>query len=543
MGNSRADHGLMVSVHHIRAVGLGMEEVETELAGELVAVNGLAAMGLAVNGADNAVALIGDDVGGSAQEGDLLRAGNPVDVQERLGIGGGHRLHIQMVAGGLDDQVEGLAGVDIGKPHVMPADQAEVAEELVFLGLEPVQIVDPTAGRGGGSGALLGGSIDGIDLVDGLAAGNAVGIEAVFLLEGLDGGSGFIAGIAGYLAGVEAQFSQFSLNLLDRGAAQVGIRGCGGLGGFFSAGSHFIQVFEGFAADDAVCGETVLFLEGLDGSGGLAADVSGHIAGVHAQILELLLHVTHGAGIGGTGRGSGHLRRCRHLSLGDFIQLFEGFATDDAVRRKAVLFLESLDGSDGFLPCVAGDAAGVHAQVLELLLHVAHRSGADGAGHGRGGGGSGHLFRSDFIQFGEGCISDDAVRGEAVLFLEGLDGGCGLCADVAGHLAGIDAQVLELLLHVTHGIGADGAGHGRSSGGRGSLFRSDFIQFGKGCISDDAVRGEAVLFLEGLDGGGGLIADVAGHLAGIDAQVLELLLHVAHGVGVHGTHRGRCGLG
>ena len=111
-----------------------------------------------------------------------------------------------------------------------------------------------------------------------------------------------------------------------------------------------VDLAQGAASDNAVCGQTVFLLESLDGSGGFLSGRAGNVAGIEAQILQLALDGADGAGgdapVGGGGfvfcgflGGTGLLRAV------DAVQLVQGGTAQNAVGGQTVFFLECLDGA------------------------------------------------------------------------------------------------------------------------------------------------------------------------------------------------------
>ena len=243
-----------------------------------------------------------------------------------------------------------------------------------------------------------------------------------------------------------------------------------------------------------------------------------------------------------------------------------------AVHLQAVGALEGAHGFDVIGQVHAVQAGGVVAQLLQTGLqpahHLAHAARADddhillrkgrrgGRGRGNGNRGGHRVNGIHAIKHRAGDGTQDAVLLQRALFLERLDGLGGGGVIHAGDIARIIAQILEALLEkldlVILVAGAERLG-GRLHGRRGR-WRHDY-----GCLHGGravehllvggahfAVGHQAVLTLEELDGGHGVLVAHAGKLALVVAQFLEAGLQLGHGLALglfadhcarHGRHR------
>ena len=302
---------------------------------------------------------------------------------------------------------------------------------------------------------------------------------------------------------------------------------------------------ERLAARDAVGGQALRLLEGDDGRLRLLAEVAGQASGVVAQRLEVRLQRLDRVGIGAqlhqrrgrAGRGgAGGGRAAAQL----FLNLGERLAARDAVGVKPVVALELGDGLLGQVAVVAGDGAVlVVAERLEVRLKRfdrvgvlyavlehggARRGGRRGAAGGRGAGGG--AAAQLFLDLGERLRADHAVGGQAVLALEVHDRGLGLAAEVAAHGTGVVAQLRQILLELAHGfvlaaIAQQRGLAGARAGGGGAARRVDpggVIERLDRVIARDAVGGERILFLEGLNGRLRLFTVVAGDAARVELE-------------------------
>ena len=402
--------------------------------------------------------------------------GRPVvhahDLVHDGGIAGGDGLGVAMFAKGEHVHIvvqTGLVVVDDGVRHqlglgaglVKPIGEAHLAGGG---GLE-----HGARHHGGGRGAADGGGGGGrlllsvLQGLQGLLARHAVGGQLGGGLEGLHSqiGLGAVDAVGG--AAQIAQADQGPLQGADRRARAAHMHGGGfaqggflrglGLGGGL-LGLAVVDGGQGLGAGDAVRRQAVLTLEGADRRGGLGAEfaVDGivkelehgqpRLQEVHLRAggadLQGGIGVGHGGGRrGGGGRGLGGGRGAGAQGVAAEQPLL-GLQARHAVGGQVVLLLEGLDGGDvvGVVDAVRGD--GVVAQGHQLLLHAGdgnaagapaqhhHVIGGDGGGGGGDGGGNDGGGQQDDLQGVVDLAVGDAVDGQIVLLLEGLDGGHGV---------------------------------------------------------------------------------------------------------------------
>ena len=238
-----------------------------------------------------------------------------------------------------------------------------------------------------------------------------------------------------------------------------------------------------------------------------------------------------------------------------------------AVHLKAVGALEGAHSLDIVGQIHAVQTGGIVTQLLQARLqpahHFAHAARADddhvlrreGRRGGRGGGDrNGRGYRVDGVHAVEHRAGDGtqhAVLLQRALLLEGLDGLGGGVVVHAGNISGIVAQVLEALLEELDLLvlvaGAQRLGrrlHSRRGRGRhhhGRLHGGRAIEHLLVGGAHFAVGHQAVLALEELDGGHGVLVAHAGRLALIVAQLLEPGLQLGHrlALGLLADHRAR----
>ena len=227
-------------------------------------------------------------------------------------------------------------------------------------------------------------------------------------------------------------------------------------------------------------------------------------------------------------------------------------AAGHAVRRQALVLLEFLHRILGLVAEVAGDAAVIIAELLEIGLQLRHRGALavelEGGAAGIAAAGAGAALPGDRrSNRAEGLAAGHAVRSQVVLLLEILDGCLGLGAEVAGDVCPIVAQRGQVLLQIAdlRAAGAElqaGAGGGRAAL-RAALVRVHRLEARKGARACDAVGRQVIFLLELLDGRLGLGAHLAGDFTGIVAQLLEHGLHALDRRHVAAVRSGRGGPG
>ena len=264
--------------------------------------------------------------------------------------------------------------------------------------------------------------------------------------------------------------------------------------------------------------------------------MTGDVAVVIAQRGQVLLERADG-GAGGAelhvraGRRAGRAARAAHRR-GDRVKRSRA---RNAVRRQTLGLLESLDGRLGLAAEVAGDFRVIVTELLKVGLQLAdlralavelERRACAAAGSGRAAL-SGDSRRDGIERLGA-C---NAVGGQAVLFLEALDGGFRLRAKVAGDFRPVIAERRQILLKVANvcalrvELEAACRRRGRARRGFTGLALIGRVDLRDGLRAGDAVGGQAVFALKALDGRDGLFARVAGNLAAVIVQRLEFGLN------------------
>ena len=347
------------------------------------------------------------------------------------------------------------------------------------------------------------------------------------------------------------------------GIAQAGGRRGQGVRGR-SGGSRVgtAQSRQGLLARDAVHRQAVSLLEFLQRLVGQHAEVAVSLARQVAQADQPLLHQHHGVaditlaqGLGGgqvDGRGGRRGGRGR-AGDGGGVEQGQGLVAGLGVPDQAVGLLEGVDRLRRLRAELAVRLTGQVPQVDQPLLHGRHRvaavallQGGEGfhraAGNGAGVGDGGLAVQLDLR-----VVTGDAVGGQAVLLLEGLDGRHVIGLAGAVRIGGVVAQLGQTVLQAGHlgirhaqgdlhhvilgdgRIGGHGSGRGNRRGGGSRLLvegqRAVAEQQLIGAAARHAVSIQAVLGLEGLQRSHAAGAELAIHRTGVVAQILQPLLH------------------
>ena len=350
-----------------------------------------------------------------------------------------------------------------------------------------------------------------------------------------------------------------------------------------------LQLLQGLRPRHAVRRQPVGPLERHQGFIGLRPEFAVRLARQVSQADQLLLQLLHLAAAGalpqvsvrrGGGRRRGRLlvgsvlrrrgrlgRSGRRRHRVDGIHQAQGRAARGPVVVHAVVLLEGPDRPLRGAAVVSVRLARQVSQVDQRLLHHGHfrAHGAPAQGFIAGfrgnpallvSGGRGrlghrgrrralgqHVFAEEQVI---GALARHAVRLQAVVLLEGLQGLHALVAELAVHPSLVVSQLLQppldgfrvlpfrvpLHRHDRHRIGRGRGGRRGGGGGRGGIGFQGAVRFQRlpGRGAGHAVRRQAVLLLEGLHGllGRGVI--FPGNRAVVVSQRLQPALQLAHGV-------------
>ena len=279
----------------------------------------------------------------------------------------------------------------------------------------------------------------------------------------------------------------------------------------------------------------------------MAADVAVVVAQRRQVLLQRDDLVAGGADLQAGRAAGGGAARLVNCSL----DRSKGPAAGHAVRRQALVLLEFLHRILGLVAEVAGDAAVIIAELLEIGLQLRHRGALavelEGGAAGIAAAGAGAALPGDRRgNRAEGLAAGHAVRSQVVLLLEILDGCLGLGAEVAGDVCPIVAQGGQVLLQIAD-LRAAGtelqAGAGGGAARRAALVRVHRLEARDGARACNAVGRQVIFLLELLDGRLGLVAHLAGDFTGIVAQLLEHGLHALDRRHVAAVRSGRGGPG
>ena len=438
-------------------------------------------------------------------------------------------------------------GVNLGNTELLTLLQARLRAGRGGVGRTQIHVVLRRAsvgfvgrhGRAAAGAAVRAAAGEGAQLVDRRRPRNAVHRQLVVVLELANRLLGQAAEAAGDRAVVIIQLFEHRLQLGD-GRALVALA----QGRRHGAGADVhTRVLERAGdrvqrrrAGHAVLRQALRLLEFLDGLLRQVAVVAGHVAVVVAQRRQILLERADGrAGRAELHvRAAGAARRAARL-VNRRRNRVERLRARDAVRRQALRLLEGLHGRLGLRAEVAGDFRIVIAELLQIRLKPADlralavqlkRRARAAAGSGRAALAGNR--RRDGVQ---GLGARNAVRRQAVFLLEALHGRLGLRAEIAGDLRPVIAQRRQILLEVANvralGIELEAACGGTRAGRAAALRLVGRVNLRDGLRAGNAVRRQAVLALKALDGRHGLWPRVAGDLAGVIAQRLQLGLHLA----------------
>ena len=139
--NRALDGCLMFRVHAAGAMRHGIEQMQTELTVVIVVFDILRTVRLTIDRADNLHTLGRGEQHRAALIADRVRRGDAVDLAQRRRIRSGQRLHVDVVAGGLDMDIERLVRRQVGQLCRLVARNADRRERAVRLVGEPAQVV------------------------------------------------------------------------------------------------------------------------------------------------------------------------------------------------------------------------------------------------------------------------------------------------------------------------------------------------------------------------------------------------------------------